>query len=176
MGAVGLPLRICSKKIRFSPDTDTFYFDQQAVFALASVTAWRCSWSTPLYNAQKVTRIGVDDFSVGTKGVDLVGSDVQASHSVIPIIAIEGGLGMSSSMSEEERCEMLKKLVIAPFEERFRAVVQEHSEYKIKMWGTALDWASREIGWMDFLFNKSPSWATFCGQRYQVCEKMTYSH
>ena len=108
--------------------------------------------------------------------VILLESIFKQARGVIPIDASEGDPGMSSSMSEEERSEMFKKLIIDPFEESFRAVVQEHSEHDIKKWGAALDWTCRDIGWMDYLINKSPLWARFCGQRYQVCEKMTYSH
>ncbi|PVH72472.1 hypothetical protein DL98DRAFT_539157 [Cadophora sp. DSE1049] len=169
-------LAICSKKIWFNPETDTFYFDQQAILAFSIMANWHPVPSAALCTAQKIKTIGVDQFSLGTRGVQtLLEQFFKRARCVVPIEVINGKQDMHSSMSGDGYRRTFKEPVVTPFVESFRAMVEQHSEFDESKWGLALQRACNGITWMDYLLKKSLSWIANHGERYRVGQKVTYS-
>ncbi|KAH7403819.1 hypothetical protein BKA64DRAFT_777516 [Cadophora sp. MPI-SDFR-AT-0126] len=163
-----------SKKLWFNLDTDIFYFDQRAILALTIMNDFHPLLSTVLHNGRKVNKIGVDEFSVGTMGVNILLVLVfSAARDIVPIEAINGNHGEDASMNEHEHSRLFQELIITSFVEKFRAMVEQHSQYDERSWGSALYRACNEMGCMRHLLDKS-TWVEDSGTRYQVSQKLVY--
>ncbi|KAH6718683.1 hypothetical protein BKA61DRAFT_731266 [Leptodontidium sp. MPI-SDFR-AT-0119] len=89
-----------SEKIWFNPATDTIYLDKRSTFVLSTMNLGYSALRRRLHNFDKIKTVGVDEFDIRTKGLELLMRHFfHGASKVVPIRDKDGDPAMQGLMS-----------------------------------------------------------------------------
>ncbi|KAL5314298.1 hypothetical protein ACEPPN_018723 [Leptodophora sp. 'Broadleaf-Isolate-01'] len=124
-----------SEKIWFNPATDTIYLDKRSTFVLSTMNLGYSALRRRLHNFDKIKTVGVDEFDIRTKGLELLMRHFfHGASKVVPIRDKDGDPAMQGLMSTGQRSWRFKNCFLEPFILAFRSLIQQSKQDKTKDW------------------------------------------